>query len=267
MAITFQVENKIARVGLNRPDALNALDITMLRQLSEAWDEIAESDGIRVAVLHSDLPDIFCSGMDLKAVIPVMTHARPPESDDEHWLTKNPDRAFTAMLRGRTWDKPIVSAVHGLCLTGGFEMVMGTDLRIASEDAEFWMREASFGIMPTGGSNVYLPREIPLAAAKEILLMAERVPARRLCDWGFINRLVAKDRLMDAAMEMAERVAGNGPLAVSGILKCIRETMHTDIETAMNKELEIGMPIFVSSDAREGVKAFKEKRKADFQGE
>jgi len=96
--------------------------------------------------------------------------------------------------------------------------------------------------------------------------MAERVPARRLYDWGFINRLVAKDGLMDAAMEMAERVAGNGPLAVSGILKCIRETMHTDIETAMNKELEIGMPIFVSSDAREGVKAFKEKRKADFQG-
>jgi enoyl-CoA hydratase/carnithine racemase len=92
------------------------------------------------------------------------------------------------------------------------------------------------------------------------------VPARRLYDWGFINRLVAKDQLMDAAMEMAERIAGNGPLAVSGILKCIRGTMHTDIETAMNKELEIGMPIFVSADAREGVRAFKEKRKADFKG-
>lgn len=204
--------------------------------------------------------------MDLKSVIPILTGTRPPESEGEKLLAKNPARAQAAMLRGRTWDKPIVSAVHGLCLTGGFEMVMGTDLRIASEDAEFWMREASFGIMPTGGSNAYLPREIPLAAAKEILLMAERVPARRLYDWGFINRLVAQDQLMDAAMEMAERIAGNGPLPVSGILKCIRETMDTDIETAMNKELEIGMPIFVSADAREGVKAFKEKRKADFKG-
>jgi len=266
MALTFKVENKIARVGLNRPEALNALDVTTLLQLSEAWDEIAQSDDIRVAVLYSDLPDIFCSGMDLKSVIPVLTGMRKPESEDEKALANNPARAQAAMLRGRTWDKPIVSAVHGLCLTGGFEMVMGTDLRIASEDAEFWMREASFGIMPTGGSNAYLPREIPLAAAKEILLMAEPVPARRLYDWGFINRLVAKDQLMDAAMEMAERIAGNGPLAVSGILKCIRETTNTDIETAMNKELEIGMPIFVSADAREGVKAFKEKRKADFKG-
>jgi enoyl-CoA hydratase len=266
MALTFKVENKIARVGLNRPDALNALDVTTLLQLSEAWDEIAQSDAIRVAVLYSDLPDIFCSGMDLKSVIPILTGMRKPESEDEKVLAQNPVRAYAAMLRGRTWDKPIVSAVHGLCLTGGFEMVMGTDLRIASEDAEFWMREASFGIMPTGGSNAYLPREIPLAAAKEILLIAEPVPARRLYDWGFINRLVAKDSLMDAAMEMAERIAGNGPLAVSGILKCIRETMNTDIETAMNKELEIGMPIFVSADAREGVRAFKEKRKADFKG-
>jgi enoyl-CoA hydratase len=266
MALDFTKEKGIAKIALNRPHAKNALDPGILKELDEAWKEVASDDEIRVAVLYSALPDIFCAGMDLKTVIPILTAARAPENDDEQWVLENPRGLFKAMLREKDWDKPVISAIHGYCLTGGFEMVMGTDLRVASEDAVFQMREATFGIMPTGGSNVFLPRQIPLAAAKEILVLADDIPASRLYEWGFLNRVVPKEKLLDEAMAMAGRIADNGPLAVQGILKCIRETAEMEVEVAMNRELEIGMPIFASADAREGVKAFREKRKAEFKG-
>jgi len=267
MGLDFAKDNQVALVGLNRPEAKNALDAAMLKELQTAWEEIAEDESIRCAVLYSALPDIFCAGMDLKTVIPILTGARPPADDDERWIVESPQNTFKAMLRQRDWDKPIIAAVHGLCLTGGFEMVMGTDLRVASEDASFEMREAKFGIMPTGGSNVFLPRQVPLAAAKEILILGEEVPAARLYEWGFLNRLVPRERLMDEAMRIARRVCDNGPLAVQGMLRCIRITAEMDVDEALVKELEIGMPIFSSKDAREGVAAFKEKRKANFKGE
>ncbi len=266
MVLKYEKQGGVAKLGLHRPDALNALDAELLKALQSAWDDIAADDAIRVAVLYSELPQIFCSGMDLKTVIPILTAARPPADENEKWLTQNPQALFTSMLRQRTFDKPVISAVHGLCLTGGFEMVMGTDLRVASTDAVFQMREATYGIMPVGGSNVYLPRQIPLAAAKEILCLGREIPARRLYEWGFLNAVVEKEKLMDEAMDMAQRICDNGPLAVQGILKCIREGAGQDFDQAMQRELEIGMPIFSSEDAREGVKAFREKRKAEFKG-
>jgi enoyl-CoA hydratase len=266
MALSFRKEGGVALVGLNRPEVKNALDAATLRELQTAWTEIAADPAIRAAVLYSELPDIFCSGMDLRTVIPILTAARPPANESEEWLIKDPRNVFRSMLRERDWDKPVIAAVHGLCLTGGFEMVMGTDLRVASEDASFQMREATFGIMPTGGSNVFLPRQIPLAAAKEILILGDYVPAKRLYEWGFLNAVAPREKLMDEAMRLARRICDNGPLAVQGILRCIRETAEAPIEPAMAKELEIGMPIFASADAREGVRAFKEKRKANFQG-
>lgn len=266
MALEFSIKDGVALLGLNRPEAKNALDPGILLELVSAWEQVASDDSIRAAVLYSELPDIFCSGMDLKTVIPVMTGVRGPETEAEKWLASNPHGIFRSMLRQREWDKPVISAVHGLCLTGGFEMVMGTDLRIASEDAVFQMREATYGIMPIGGSNVFLPRQIPLAAAKEIMILGEEVPAQRLYDWGFINRIVPKENLMDEAIAVARRICNNGPLAVQGILKCMRITVEMDVDESMNKEIEIGLPIFSSDDAKEGVAAFKEKRKAEFKG-
>lgn len=266
MSLIFNKDNQVALVGLNRPEAKNALDAQTLKELQAAWDEVVNDKSIHAAVLYSALPDIFCSGMDLKTVIPILTGARQPSDDSERWLVTNPQGIFFAMLRQRNWDKPVIAAIHGLCLTGGFEMIMGTDLRVASEDAVFQMREATFGIMPIGGSNVFLPRQIPLAAAKEILILGEEISARRLYEWGFLNRVVPKNRLMDEAVKIARRICDNGPLAVQGILRCIRTTMEMNVDEAMAKEFEIGFPIFSSDDAREGVTAFKEKRKADFKG-
>ena len=128
------------------------------------------------------------------------------------------------------------------------------------------MREASLGIMPTGGSNVYLPRILTPCRAMEILLTAGNFKAQTLLEWGFLNRVVPVGDLMAAAMELSERIAGNGPLAVQGIIRCFRESMEMGFSAAFQKELEIGLPIFASADAREGIRAQKEKRKPNFPG-
>lgn len=264
MALVYEEEGYIARVGMNRPTERNALDPGILMELHETWTKINENRKIRVVILYSALPDIFCSGMDLKTAIPVLTGVRGPQTDAEVWLMQAGIKVGESMLKPNIVNKPMIAAVNGYCLTGGFEMIMGADIRIASDDAVFQMREASLGIMPTGGSNVYLPRMIGSCRAMEILLTAGNISARTLCDWGFLNKVVSRDELMRTAMEMAGRIAANGPRAVQGIIRCFRETRDMTYTDAFARELEIGLPIFAGDDAREGIRALKEKRKPNF---
>ncbi|HOK06954.1 MAG TPA: enoyl-CoA hydratase-related protein [Syntrophales bacterium] len=266
MALDFVKEGHIAKVGLNRPQEKNALDPDILLDLHRAWLDINADDTIRAVILYSCLPDIFCSGMDLKTAIPVLTRAREPETESERWLVQVGPHVGEAMLKPNIVNKPVIAAINGYCLTGGFEMIMGADLRIASEDALFQMREASLGIMPTGGSNVYLTRMLTPCRGLEILLTADNYPARTLLEWGFLNRVVPRQELMAAATALAERIAANGPLATRGIIRCWRESRDMSYKDAFAKELEIGIPIFGSQDAREGIKAQREKRKPNFPG-
>lgn len=266
MGLNYEKEGHIAKVGLNRPQEKNALDPQILMDLHLAWKEINDDEAIRVVILYSCLPDIFCSGMDLKTAIPILTRMREPKTDAEKWLLQVGPHVGEAMLKPSIVKKPVIAAVNGYCLTGGFEMIMGADLRLASEDAVFQMREASLGIMPTGGSNVYLPRILTPCRAMEILLTAGNFKARTLLEWGFLNGVVPVGGLMAAAMELAEKIAGNGPLAIQGIIRCFRETREMGHTEAFRKELEIGLPIFSSADAREGILAQREKRKPNFPG-
>jgi enoyl-CoA hydratase len=266
MALVYKKEGPIAKVGLNRPQERNALDPQILMDMHRAWQDINQDDSIRVAVLYSCLPDIFCSGMDLRTAIPILTKVREPETEAEHWLSKVGPHVAEAMLKPSIVKKPVIAAVNGYCLTGGFETIMGADLRVASDDAVFQMRESSLGIMPTGGSNVYLPRILTPCRALEILLTAGNFSAKTLLGWGFLNRVVTRADLMNTAMELAGKIAGNGPLAVQGILRCYRETQDMTYADAFQRELEIGLPIFASLDAREGIRAQKEKRKPNFPG-
>ncbi len=267
MDLIFEKAGHIASVGLNRPERKNALDPGILRHLYQTWEAVNKDDDIRVVVLYSTLPDIFCSGMDLKTAIPVLTRAREPENEDEAWLIDGLKGGVgEAMLKVPFVKKPIIAAIHGYCLTGGFEMVMGADLRVASYDAVFQMREASLGIMPIGGGNVLLPRIVSPCRAIEILLTADNYDAQTLYEWGFLNRVCARRELMPTAMALAEKIAANGPLAVQGIIRCSRETRAMDLQEALRREVAIGAPIFASEDAREGVRAQREKRKPDFPG-
>lgn len=268
MSLIYEKDGHIAKVGLNRPKQLNALDPGILLELYNTWKDINDDSTVRVVVLYSALPNIFCAGMDLKTAIPVLTGARKPENEAEEWIISGWDGSGVgeAMLKISFVNKPVIAAIHGYCLTGGFEMVMGADLRVASTDAVFQMREASLGIMPTGGGNIFLPRHVGTCRALEILLTAGNFDAQTLYEWGFLNRVVRREQLMDTALELAERIANNGPLATQGIIRLNRELRMKELKEAFIREVEIGMPIFSSEDAREGVKAQKEKRKPDFPG-
>jgi len=266
MALVYEKEGPVAKLGLNRPKERNALDPEILMDLHRAWKDVNADDGIRVAVLYSCLPDIFCSGMDLKAAIPILTRMRQPQTEAERWLIEVGSQVGESMLKPNIATKPVIAAIHGYCLTGGFETVMGADLRVASEDAVFQMREASLGIMPIGGSNVYLTRMMTPCRGLEILLTAGNYDAKTLLEWGFLNRVVPKEKLMDAAMELALKIAANGPLAVQGIIRCWRETKDMPWPQAFDREVEIGLPVFGSQDAREGILAQREKREPNFPG-
>lgn len=264
MSVTFEKVGHIAKIALNEPETKNALGPDNLLELLNIWQECKKDTSIRVAVLYSSLPDIFCSGMNLRNAIPILTGMRPPETEAEKVILADPKAWGKAMLKYKEFDIPVIAAVHGYCLTGGFEMAMGCELRVASEDAMFQMRETTLGIMPIGGSNVFLPMQVGAAHALEILLTGGYFSAKTLYEWGFLNRITTKENLMDEAMKLAERIASNGPKSIRGIVKCHREIYGKSYEDAIETELKIGVPIFMSDDAREGVKAQKEKRKPEY---
>jgi len=269
MSLIYEKQGHIAKLGLNRPKQLNALDPEILLELHNAWKDAEADDSIRVAVLYSALPNIFCAGLDLKTSIPVLTKAREPENDAERWMAGGWDvtgGVAEALLKGNIVNKPVIAAIHGYCLTIGFEFVMAADLRVASTDAVFQMREASLGIMPTGGGNVFLPWHVSPCRALEILLTAGNYDAQTLYEWGFLNRVVPREKLMDTALELAQKIADNGPLATRGIVRLSREMRMMQFRESFTREVEIGMPVFGSEDSREGVRAQKEKRKPEFPG-
>lgn len=264
MGVDFKKEGHIAKVGINTPETRNALGPDTLLDLFKAWEECQNDDSVRAIVLYSAVPDIFCSGMDLKTAIPILTGARKPETEGEKWLISDNKAVSRAMLKIRELDRPVIAAVHGYCLTGGFEMVMGCELRVASEDAIFQMRETTLGIMPIGGSNVFLPLQVGQARALEILLTGGNFSAAKLHEWGFLNRVVKREKLMDEALSLAETIANNGPRSIRAMVSFSRRIQGKPLLEAIDLEVEVGMPVFMSDDAREGVRAQKEKRKPNF---
>ncbi len=264
MGIVFEKEGHIAKVGLNSPETRNALGPDELLALNNVWEECQADDNVRVVVFYSELPDIFCSGMNLKTAIPIWTGMRKPETEGEKWLMSDNKSVGKAMLKHKTLDRPVIAAVNGYCLTGGFEMAMGCELRVASEDAVFQMRETTLGIMPIGGSNVFLPAQVGQARAMEILLTGGNFTAAELLEWGFLNRVVPREKLMEEAMGLAGIIASNGPKSIRGMVRCSRQIQGKSLADALDVEVAIGAPIFMSDDAREGVTAQKEKRKPNF---
>jgi enoyl-CoA hydratase len=264
MGLEFEKDGHIVKVGLNIPETLNALGPDILYDLYKIWEECQEDDTVRVVILYSALPQIFCSGMDLNTAIPVLTAARKPETEGEKWLISDDNAVGKAMLKYKDLDRPVIAAINGYCLTGGFEMTMGCELRVAAEDAVFQMRETTLGIMPIGGSNVFLPTQVGTTRALEILLTGNNFSASTLYEWGFLNRVVPREKLMDEAMSLAERIASNGPLSVRSMVKLSRQIKELSFEAAMKREIETGFPVFMSDQAREGIRAQKEKRKPVF---
>ena len=259
--LTFDVADHVAIVTMNRPEARNAWSLEMLARMADAWEEIDANPEIRVAVL-TGAGGNFCAGADLK-----LMHS---DQSDNPWHARfrdDPALHWRSMLRSRRLAKPLVAAVEGYALGGGTEILQATDIRVAAEGATFGLTECALGLFPLGGSTVRLQRQIPRTLALEMLLTGRRVTAQEALSWGLIGRVVPDGGALDAAMQLAQTIAGNGPLAVQAIKKSVYDGADLDEQAALALELELGGPIFKTKDAREGPTAFAERRKPVFKGE
>jgi enoyl-CoA hydratase len=245
-------------VTMNRPEARNALSTEMMAIMRDAWDQVDSDPDIRVAIL-TGAGGAFCAGADLKG----MTQQHPGDSfAGGGWdLSK-----IEALLKGRRLTKPLIAAVEGAAIAGGTEILQGTDIRVAGESAKFGVSEARWGLFPLGGSAVRLVRQVPYTVAADILLTGRHLSAAEAKDIGLIGHVVPDGQALDKALELADLIAANGPLAVQAILQTIRDSECIPEEEAFQIDAKLGTAVFQSADAKEGPKAFKEKRKPNFSG-
>ena len=256
-------EDHVLVITLNRPEAKNALSPGMLAGLYHAWRRLDDDPELHCAIL-TGRGDVFCAGTDLKA----MGGGGERDETFQKLMAEVPDVHWQALLRHNRPLKPIIAAVEGFAVAGGTEILQGTDIRVAAEDATFGVTEAKRGLFPLGGSSVRLRRQIPYTFAAEILLTGRHVTAREALDFGLVGRVVPKGRALDEARTIAAEICANGPLSIRALMRMLREVDESYVEAeALVKELEIGGPVFASKDAREGPKAFAEKRKPVFRGE
>jgi enoyl-CoA hydratase len=261
-----RIEKKghVLLVTLARPEAKNALSSAMLVGMYRAWRRLDEDKELRIAILTGE-GDTFCAGMDLKSG----TDGDADAEMIQKLMQEIPDLHWQALLRHNQPMKPIVMAVEGYALAGGTEILQGTDIRVAAEDAVFGVTECKRGLFPLGGSTIRLRRQIPYALAAEILLLGRHISAQEARDWGLINRVVPKGQALAEALKIAEEIANdNAPLSVQAILKSLRVNQQDMPEKeALAAEEQLGWAIFGTKDSKEGMRAFKEKRKPNFIGE
>ena len=245
-------------VTMNRPHARNALTGPMMAIMKQAWDRVDSDPDVRVCVL-TGAGGAFCAGADLKA----MTASHPGEQFASGTVDLS---VIEPLLKGRRLSKPLIAAVEGAAIAGGTEILQATDIRVAGRSARFGVSEARWGLFPLGGSAVRLVRQIPYTVAADLLLTGRHITAEEALAVGLIGHVVEDGQALAKALELAELISANGPLAVQAILRTIRETEGMAENDAFALESALGMSVFASEDAREGPRAFAEKRAPQFTG-
>lgn len=257
MSIDIVKEDGLHIITINRPERRNALDLPHFGALADAWVDFRDDDDARVAIITGTGKD-FSVGADLKSFVPMVT-----DNIDDLASGKSEIRAdagLVAVLREFELWKPVIAAVNGTCVAGGMELLLGTDIRIASENATFGIAEPKRGLFPGGGTTVRLPRQIPFPWAMEILLTAEFVDAETAYRMGIVNSVVAQDDLLGTAKEMARKIIANAPLAVEAVKRSVLSTLRMPLKEAFEFELMEAATVFMTEDAKEGPRAFAEKR-------
>jgi enoyl-CoA hydratase len=263
--VDYETRGHVALVTLNRPDARNAINPEVAVRLADAWQKVRDDDAVRVCIVTGK-GSAFCAGADLGQLIPMMSGARKPENEWDERVLKEPGITSRALLRNFDTVKPVIAAINGHAIAGGMEMVQGTDIRVSCPEAKFGVQEVKWAIFPAGGSTVRLPVQLPFAKAMELLLTGDLVSAQEALDLGFLNYVVPADQVLAKALEIAEKIAANGPIAVRAIRKSARACLGKPEQEALRIESEISGPVFQTEDAREGPRAFMEKRAPRYQG-
>jgi enoyl-CoA hydratase len=253
-------EGPVMTVTMNRPQRYNAMTLGMFSLMADAWKEASDDDAVRCIVL-TGADGNFSSGMDLRAM------AGDRDADDidiSDRLASDPDFIYRGLLKTFRPTKPVIAAVEGVAIAGGTEILQGTDIRVAGESARFGVSEARWSLYPMGGSAVRLRRQIPYTHAADILLTGRHITAREAYELGLVGHVVPDGQALTKAREIADVIAANGPLAVEAILRTLHETEHMSEAEAFAFEQPIGTAVFSSDDAKEGPRAFAEKRVPDF---
>jgi enoyl-CoA hydratase len=259
-------DDHILVITIDRPEAKNSLDLYHFRDLAKAWREFGADDDLWLAII-TGIDQCFMAGADLKTYIPQITKLATEIGKGEVTeidgckLRDGTD----AVLRNSKLYKPIIAAVDGPCVAGGMEMLGGIDIRIATTNARFGVMEPKQGLFAGGGTTVRLPQQVGFAAAMEFLLTAEPLPAERALQLGLLNEIVPSEELMDRAFWWANRILANGPLAIRATKESVIRGMEVTMKEAYKIESALSQMVFATEDAKEGPRAFAEKRKANWQ--
>ena len=256
MALIYEKKGNLAYITINRPEVMNAMDPETYQELSQAWIAVRDDPDVWCAIITGAGDKAFSSGADLRKTI-------PREEEKWHfWQTQEEQ----ILNRGLEIWKPIIAAVNGYCLAGGMTLLLATDLRVAAEHAKFGLSEVKHGILPGNGGTQRAIRQLPYPIAMWLLLSGEWLTAQQAFQYGLVNKVVPQGELMTEAERMAGVICQNGPLAVRAIKELAVRSQYMPIEYGLRMEQAIGQVLRTTEDAREGPKAFAEKRRPDFTG-
>ena len=257
MPLSIAVEDHVATLTLDRPEAMNSIDPEMRRELHAAWKRLKEDDGIHVAILTGAGGKAFCTGSDLKKTMP------PTESFAELSF----GRAHgDHLLEGLDTDKPLICAINGYAMGGGMELALACDIRIASDNAVFALSEVRIGSIPGAGGTQRLPRAVGASNAMLMLLTGDRVDAAEALRIGLVSKVVPSDELLPTAQAVARRIAQNAPLSVRAIKRLVYSGMDMPLPSALDSERYVFGLLRDTEDRIEGRKAFQEKRVPAYKG-
>jgi E-phenylitaconyl-CoA hydratase len=256
MSIELDRDGHVALITINRPERLNALDAQHYSDLSDVWVKVRDDSSIRAAVITGAGERAFTVGADLKSFIPDVPQL------DEFWLTQRGQ----LLNRGLEVWTPVISAINGHCLGGGLTLMLATDIRVAADHASFGLPEVTRGVLPANGGTQRILDQVPFAIGMEMLLTGEPIDADTALRWGLINRVVPAAELLDAALAYARHISAHAPLAVKAAKELAYRSRDLDLATGLRVEQAIARIVRESADAREGAKAFAEKREPDFTG-
>ena len=249
--VLLDVRDGVLTITINRPEARNAVTLAVAQGIAAALDQLDAHDDLRIGIL-TGAGGNFCAGMDLKGFL---RGERPSiEGRGFGGLTARPPR------------KPLIAAVEGYALAGGFELVLACDLVVAADNAQFGVPEVKRGLAATAGGLMRLPRQLPYRIALELALTGDMFPAARAHAYGLINRLTSPGGALQEAHRLAQTIAANGPLSVAASKRVIVESQEWSAEEMWERQAALTAHVFTSADAREGSAAFAEKRKPVWQG-
>jgi enoyl-CoA hydratase/carnithine racemase len=256
MPVNYSCNKGVALIVLDRPAALNAIDLEMWQALSDATQRFEEDETARVGIITGSGDRAFCAGADIKTTIRRLM-------DDPRG---NPYPAPPTIMRGQIVTKPLIAAINGVALGGGLEIVLACDLRIASKTARFGAPEVTLGLIPGWGATQRLPRQLPYAAAAKLVLSGELIAADEALACGLINAIVEPGELMDAATHLAETLCSRGPLALRAAKRAMIEGSSRSLEAGLQLEQELFDSLAYTTDIGEGIAAFEERRPPQFKG-